>query len=217
MTMMGFYGKVASRGDFIERNLPKDFQRSWDTWLSAGLQASRQQLGEHWLDAYLTSPLWRFALAPGVCGSEAMAGVLMPSIDRVGRYFPLTVACHIPGGQPLQALQASESWFERIENLLLSTLEEGARFEDFESEVQRLEPLPDAVTPAHDEAHGLQHWPVVDAPGRLAALAAQACSGASLWWGRGSQRIAAGLRRCQGLPPTESFAVYLLGPEVVAQ
>ena len=215
--MMGFYGKVASRGDFIERNLPKDFQRSWDTWLSAGLQTSQVQLGESWLDTYLTSPLWRFALAPGVCGSEAMAGVLMPSIDRVGRYFPLTIACHIPCGQPLQALQAGEPWFERIEELLLSTLEEGARFEDFETAVQSLESLPATTLPAYDQAQGLQHWPVVDAPGRLAALAAQACSGASLWWGRGSQRIAAGLRRCQGLPPTESFAAYLLGPEVVAQ
>ena len=77
MTMMGFYGKVASRGDFIERNLTKDFQRGWDAWLSAGLQSSQGQLGESWLDAYLTSPLWRFALAPGVCGSEAMAGVLI--------------------------------------------------------------------------------------------------------------------------------------------
>ncbi|HZX18154.1 MAG TPA: type VI secretion system-associated protein TagF [Pseudomonas sp.] len=217
MTMMGFYGKVASRGDFIERNLPKDFQRGWDAWLSAGLQTSQGQLGESWLEAYLTSPLWRFALASGVCGSEAMAGVLMPSIDRVGRYFPLTVACRIPGGQPLQALQASEAWFERIEELLLSTLEEGARFEDFETTVLSLEPPPATTLPAYDQAHGLQHWPVVDAPGRLAALAAQACNGASLWWGRGSQRIAAGLRRCQGLPPTESFAAYLLGPEVVAQ
>ncbi|WP_061238825.1 type VI secretion system-associated protein TagF [Ectopseudomonas composti] len=217
MTMMGFYGKVASRGDFIERNLTKDFQHSWDTWLSAGLQTSQHQLGEGWLDAYLTSPLWRFALAPGVCGNEAMAGVLMPSIDRVGRYFPLTVACRIPGGQPLKALQASEAWFERIEDLLLSTLEEGAQFEAFEAAVQSLEPLPDTALPTYDEAHGLQHWPVIDAPGRLAALAAQACSGASLWWGRGSQRIAAGLRRCQGLPPTESFAAYLLGSEVIAQ
>ena len=217
MTMMGFYGKVASRGDFIERNLPKDFQRGWDAWLSAGLQTSQTQLAENWLDAYLTSPLWRFALAPGVCGSEAMTGVLMPSIDRVGRYFPLTVACRIPGGQPLQALQANEAWFERIEDLLLSTLDEGTRFEDFEAAVQTLEPLPDTALLAYDEAYGLQHWPVVDAPGRLAALAAQACSGASLWWGRGSQRITAGLRRCQGLPPTESFATYLLGPEVVAQ
>ena len=217
MTMMGFYGKVASRGDFIERNLTKDFQRGWDAWLSAGLQSSQIQLGESWLDAYLTSPLWRFALAPGVCGGEAMAGVLMPSIDRVGRYFPLTVACRIPGGQPLQALQANEAWFERIEDLLLSTLEEGARFEDFETAVQSLEPLPARTLPAYDQAHGLQHWPVVDAPGRLAALAAEACSGASLWWGRGSLRIAPGLRRCQGLPPTESFAAYLLGPEVVAQ
>ncbi|MGG2398342.1 type VI secretion system-associated protein TagF [Pseudomonas sp. SH1-B] len=213
MMTVGFYGKIACRGDFIERNLAGDFLRSWDAWLAAGLQSSQQQLGSRWLDAYLTSPLWRFALAPGVCGAAAMAGVLMPSIDRVGRYFPLTVAYRLGTDQPLQALQADEAWFEQIEELLLSTLEDGARLESFEAGVQALAPLPPASMPAATHNHGLQHWPVLDAPGRLAALAAQACDGASLWWGRGSQHIAAGLRRCRGLPPGESFAAYLLGPE----
>src|ERR1700712_4294952 len=92
MTTLGFYGKLASRGDFVSLGLPQSFIQPWDTWLAAGLHVSQQQLGEDWLDAYLVSPLWRFVLAAGVCGPEAVVGVLMPSIDRVGRYFPLTVA-----------------------------------------------------------------------------------------------------------------------------
>uniref|UniRef100_UPI0013C2CB68 type VI secretion system-associated protein TagF n=1 Tax=Pseudomonas viridiflava TaxID=33069 RepID=UPI0013C2CB68 len=49
-----------------------------------------------WLDAYLVSPLWRFAVPANLLGSQPVAGVMMPSIDRVGRYFPLTIACLLP-------------------------------------------------------------------------------------------------------------------------
>ncbi|MFS2127687.1 type VI secretion system-associated protein TagF, partial [Pseudomonas sp. Pseusp97] len=136
MTAVGFYGKIASRGDFVGRGLPASFQQPWDAWLAAGLQASQRQLGEAWLQAYLVSPLWRFVLAPGVCGAAPVAGVLMPSIDRVGRYFPLTVAVALPEGQALSVLQAADGWFDAVEAALLATLEEGARFEDFEAAVQ---------------------------------------------------------------------------------
>ena len=91
MTTLGFYGKLASRGDFVSRALPQSFIGPWDSWLAAGLLASQNSLGGDWLNAYLVSPLWRFVLAPGVCGPDAAAGVVMPSIDRVGRYFPLAV------------------------------------------------------------------------------------------------------------------------------
>ena len=30
-------------------------------------------------------PIWRFVLLPGLIGSNGWAGVLMPSVDRVGR------------------------------------------------------------------------------------------------------------------------------------
>jgi len=49
----------------------------------------------------------------------------------------------------------------------------------------------------------------------MTALAEQACEGASLWWGRGSQRISPGLLRCQGLPAASDFAQFLLGQEGV--
>jgi len=88
----GFYGKVPGLGDFVSRRLPQAFIDPWDVWLQAAIASSRQQLGEQWLDIYLTSPLWRYALSPGSCGARGWAGVLMPSVDRVGRYFPLTIA-----------------------------------------------------------------------------------------------------------------------------
>ncbi|MBF3348253.1 type VI secretion system-associated protein TagF, partial [Pseudomonas aeruginosa] len=92
-----------------------------------------------WLDAYLTSPLWRFAIAPGLLGGEAVTGVVMPSIDRVGRYFPLTVACLLPANADLGGLVGGDDgWFEQVESLLLSTLEPEAEVEAFEQAVAQL-------------------------------------------------------------------------------
>ncbi|UUQ67688.1 type VI secretion system-associated protein TagF [Pseudomonas fuscovaginae UPB0736] len=212
MTTVGYYGKLASRGDFVSRALPQGFLQPWDAWLASGLHASQQQLGSDWLNVYLVSPLWRFVLAPGVCGPEAVVGVLMPSIDRVGRYFPLTVA------QPLDAEHAlakvvggADDWFERAEALLLATLEEGASFEAFDHGVQHLSKLPFANKAPTSEFAGLQRFAALDAQSRGQALAEQACAGASLWWGRGSQRIDAGLMRCEGLPASADFGSFLLG------
>src|SRR5690606_39018525 len=94
----GFYGKLPSRGDFVSRRLPQPFVATWDAWLQQGIAASQAALGQRWLDVYLTSPIWRFALAPQVCGGAAYIGVLVPSVDRVGRYFPLTAALALPKG-----------------------------------------------------------------------------------------------------------------------
>ncbi|MFV3325625.1 type VI secretion system-associated protein TagF [Pseudomonas sp. NY15372] len=216
MNDVGFYGKLASRGDFVSRALPQSFIQPWDQWLAAGLQSSQQHLGDSWLDAYLVSPLWRFALAPGLCGPQAAVGVLMPSIDRVGRYFPLTVAQVLEPGQPLAtAVAGGEEWFEQVEAALLATLEPGAVLEDFEAALQPFRdawPLPQAA-PARLTVGGLQRLDATTPQGRALALAECACEGMSLWWGRGSERIAPGLMRCVGLPRSEDFAGFLLGSE----
>ncbi|WP_313741716.1 type VI secretion system-associated protein TagF, partial [Pseudomonas sp.] len=139
MSEVGFYGKLACRGDFVSRGLSASFVEPWDQWLAAGLQTCRRQLGETWLEAYLVSPLWRFALAPGVCGPQATVGVVMPSIDRVGRYFPLTVAQSLAPQASLAAVVGGhDDWFERVEALLLASLEADADFEAFIAAVDAL-------------------------------------------------------------------------------
>ena len=48
-------------------------------------------MGDVWLEAFLEAPVWRFVLPPGLCGARAAIGLIMPSVDKVGRYFPLTL------------------------------------------------------------------------------------------------------------------------------
>ncbi|GLX12099.1 MULTISPECIES: type VI secretion system-associated protein TagF [Pseudomonas] len=211
MSTPGFYGKLAVRGDFIHRGLSPAFIEAWDAWLAAGLAASRETLGEAWLDAYLVSPLWRFAVAPGLLGPDAVCGVMMPSVDRVGRYFPLTIALPLPADADIgQLVSSRDDWFERAEGLLLSTLNEGADAEAFERSVEALgSPLPATSSEQRRDASGATIWPVDTPQDRGLALMQQAWNGASLWWGHGSERVTPGLVRFTGLPPAQAFCRLL--------
>ena len=92
---LGWFGKIPAAGDFINRRLPNDFLQPWDEWLQSGIARGRSVLEARWDEVYLTFPVWRFLLPAGTGSQGHWAGVLMPSVDRVGRHFPLTVAAPI--------------------------------------------------------------------------------------------------------------------------
>lgn len=83
----GFYGKIPALGDFVARGLPRDQIGAVDEWTQQGLFALRAA-AEGWLDSYLVSPVWQFVLPSGFWAPTPLCGLLMPSVDRVGRYFP---------------------------------------------------------------------------------------------------------------------------------
>jgi len=49
--------------------------------------SSKEQMGDEWLDTYLTSPIWRFVLSSGVIDTQHWAGIMLPSVDQVGLSF----------------------------------------------------------------------------------------------------------------------------------
>jgi type VI secretion system protein ImpM len=136
----GFFGKLPSHGDFVRRRVADDFVSGWDSWLQQCLAQSRETLGDAWLNTYLTSPVWRFALAPAVCGTAAVAGILVPSVDRVGRYFPMTVVWPTPPNlSTLEIALRYREGFEHAERLLLDTLAaENFEFGEFDRSVMEL-------------------------------------------------------------------------------
>ncbi len=134
----GWYGKLPTVGDFASRRLEADFVDPWDRWLGDGLQAQRDALGDGWLDAFVHSPAWRFILSPGVLhGFDArstLAGVVMPSVDRVGRYFPLTLAGAIDRVPATAAeFESVFAWIDRLENAALEALQNDWSIDDLEA------------------------------------------------------------------------------------
>ena len=203
---VGFYGKLPCRGDFIQRRVPREFVEPWDAWLQECLTQSRGQLQERWLDAYLVSPVWRFALAGGVCGEAAYAGVLLPSVDLVGRYFPLTlVARWDVAMSPLMTACSQDSWFELVQALALEALDAATLdFDDFDRRVAALSSC----------------WYVPSASGRSVQSALstvvfqeleRALSPISLWWTEGSNDFDASVLYVSGLPDPGGFATMLSG------
>jgi type VI secretion system protein ImpM len=121
----GLFGKLPAKRDFISCNMPRPFLDHWERWLQEGVARSQLQLGRQWKDVFLTAPIWRFWFGAEVYG-QSVTGALMPSVDGVGRYFPLTVCSfaedgrhHIPPPD-----EAVDAWLGQCEQFLLGLLED---------------------------------------------------------------------------------------------
>jgi type VI secretion system protein ImpM len=223
---LGLYGKVPSRGDFISRGLSREFIDPWDGWLQNAIASSKQRLGESWLNHYLTSPLWRFGISGGICGANACFGVMMPSVDRVGRYFPLTLVqgCN-PAVNLLETAPHLGDWFIVIEELALRALDDNLSVDDFHAELQDLPFPPAPERSAPDQAaeagffdQGMYRALLSDA-GQLDSslnrfqnsLVQQCYPGITIWTTTGSDTIPSSMLIFDGLPETRHFSALLSG------
>lgn len=139
--LTGLYGKLPAHGDFIYRNLPTRFVNAWDEWLQQYVYSSQELLGEHWLDYFLVSPVWRFVLSEGVMDEHAWAGILLPSVDRVGRYFPFSLISKLPSSTgPATFISSNEAWFESMEECALRALDGQVVLDQLVEEVNGVRP-----------------------------------------------------------------------------
>jgi type VI secretion system protein ImpM len=224
---LGYYGKVPTHGDFVTRGLPRSFIEPWDLWLQEAILTSRQQLGESWLNHYLTSPLYHFALSPGICGNSGWIGVLMPSVDRIGRYYPMTIGLMTNTDMnPFTAMQKT-AWFAQIEEIALSCLKDDYDLDEFNQAIDRLGrtigPIPTDVLPLTERNDRLPLRASWRQPlNSLATLTdlifpfldrvlSERCLAYSLWWTEGSEQIPSSFLFSEGLPPVESVAAMFDG------
>lgn len=220
---LGFFGKLPSHGDFVDRALPRLFIGPWDEWLQTALATSRELLGTDWLDYYLVSPIWRFVLSPGICGPDAWHGLVMPSVDRVNRYFPLTIAMpQAPTAPTLARLTRGEDWFRRCEEVALSALSTRVDADALAARLEAIAPDVTALGPARCPAaarNGVA-WqfglPQEQPPDLLDTILAESLlrrGGApySLWWSEGSQTIQKSMLVHEGLPTARAFTAMLDG------
>jgi type VI secretion system protein ImpM len=218
----GLFGKLPAHGDFIHRNLPTKLINEWDAWLQTFIGSTQERLGDSWLEIYLTSPIWRFCLSPGTLDGNAWAGIWLPSVDRVGRYFPFSVLRRLPERTSLASFLSQQGeWFTAVEALALKAL-------DGQLPVDRLLEELAQIKPSAREAYRYQSPPRPDAglvvdldfddpvltpalPHLLDAFVSSTFNSYSLWSTAGSERVEPCVFVTPAMPPVAGAAAMLDG------
>jgi len=216
----GFFGKLPGTGDFVQRRLPASFVDVWDRHFEQAVSASRARLGDDWPQLWREAAVWRFVLAPGICGDEAWVGVTGPAVDRVGRCFPMVIAAPLADAAAAGAALRNDAWFAAAERAHRKAQASGEGVEVFEA---RIAALPDPLAPPDPASEAVPqldwraagHWrlplsPAVDMAS-LSALWAQLqdMPGYALWWTTGAPRMPAGALVTRGLPEPAAHAGML--------
>lgn len=175
----GFFGKLPARGDFVGGGLSAALVAAWHGWMQQRLAESRDELQDGWIEAWLVAPVWRFALPPGQCGMHSVTGLFLPSVDKVGRYFPLLAAIEGGGAGRDSSVPDATRFHDRLEDACRLALEQD-------------------WTPDRVLASLADIAPPNDAPART-----------GLWWSDGSPLVPAGAFEAESLPDGARFRQML--------
>lgn len=203
---VGVFGKYPGKRDFLALNLPKGVVGVIENWLQTAVAISRERLGRQWVHHYATHPIWNFRLGEEIAGTDCI-GALMPSVDGVGRYFPLCMVAHAPPGISFPLFEEIPGdWIELLHARLLSALSDDGALEP-DQLLSDLEDPPAASTGDDVQAFAWGYRllaPSSDDPElmkRLEAFERRVVSKTrSLFWTRGGQYVPPQMLSAKGLP-----------------
>ena len=215
----GWYGKIPATGDFITRRLPPAFSEPWDRWLQQVMDGSRERLGAHWRESYLSMPAWRFLLSPGMVTPNAWAGLMLPSVDAAGRHFPLTVAAALPPAclNLPATLHAAQAWYDSLEEIACSALAPKASVaaidasfagQPFRREwLHQVQASVDATVPFRSTHAQMLAVP----PAQIGMIAAQLAEPCAVWLCGASENFERRALLCEQLPSAEQYCGMMDG------
>lgn len=216
----GYFGKLPTFGDFIHQILPQDFANNMHQWTQQCMAAARENLGEDFLTWYLNCPAWKFLMTAEACGVQPVAGLTIPSVDKVGRYFNFTLATMLPPGTNVLAYGLSNrSGFLALERLALDLLEQDLPREAIDIKVREVtlefSPVPAVHADIEATADYLhvsldQPLPFLNQESTLLShLLKQQLGPYSVWWHGQEGQTQSKLVACRGLPSPEVYLRFL--------
>ena len=223
---LGFYGKLPTYGDFIQKRLPTDFINPWHEWLQSGMLACRERNPQGWMTYYLNCPAWSFVLPAGICGEQPIAGVTIPSVDRVGRYFNFTLASILPEAiEPAVFASTHSDWLTGLEDLALSILEKEMDQDEIEKAINESAAELQWKTPTyrlfnagaeHNKVITGEHSSVAEMiPEMMHQLVVKDHERYGLWWHHGSSQVSAQMVTCANMPPGEIYLSLMMDEDLL--
>lgn len=130
----GFFGKLPAAGDFVARGIPAGLRGPLDHWLTNGI-AALVRSATVWPEGgvravvMLNDALWLL--------------VVEPSVDAVGRIYPLTACCPLGGA----ALTGADVWGDVAWAALLQATEQNASADALGDLLERISPPVEGEVP----------------------------------------------------------------------
>lgn len=116
------FGKMPAHGDFISRGLDDETVEAGDGAVAEAIAAASAHWDMQWDDVYVETPVWRFLATPGALGRDWLTGVFLPSVDAVGRQFPLLAGFAAPTLALLARPEATAAALDEAEALARAAL-----------------------------------------------------------------------------------------------
>ncbi|MDO8549077.1 MAG: type VI secretion system-associated protein TagF [Ignavibacteria bacterium] len=87
---VGYFGKLPAFNDFVKFNSGGEELLVLDKWLQDGLLSAKMKLKSEWVNYYRNSEQF-FFFYPFTGTKRALAGLLIPGLDKSGREFPFLI------------------------------------------------------------------------------------------------------------------------------
>jgi type VI secretion system protein ImpM len=114
-------GKIGGYPEFLRA--PDVLASALDGWLDAGWQVAHRRHGEQWEGAFAEGSSYGFLWNHGSKSSEVSCGVIAPSVDSVGRRYPLVIGCRVSSSVVAKEWQAvplaTEAFFDEARTLMV--------------------------------------------------------------------------------------------------
>jgi type VI secretion system protein ImpM len=136
-SMIGWYGKTPSTGDFVSRRLARPTINEVDRWCEVGMLALRERAPDTWERSYASAPTWNALVPARVIAPHACLVAVAASSDRVGRRFPFCVVASPPPAA-LASIASLGEYGEAMSTLVEQSTHAAIGIDEFDARLSAL-------------------------------------------------------------------------------
>lgn len=151
---IGWYGKLPSAGDFLQRRFPDALTRQWTHWFQVGLLnwQKNEELRPGEPHRFAKAPVWNFVVPPMLGSQLVQMGCLLPARDSVGRQYPVcALFSFTPAEWSTGRLAMAGEWYQQLGRTLMQAVHQGYTAEQLDRALLSIPAPQEPAAQAHSD------------------------------------------------------------------